>query len=442
MEVHTMKKKPVDLSRSEQGQSLIIIAAVFVGLVALAGLAIDGGNLFVERRQAQNAADASAVAGTRLIAEAIQTCDAIDLAAFDLEVHRTINHYAEQNGVSDTNGVAGDEVNDNVIGYYVDEDGITLLGQVGAGTLPLGTAGVHVAVKDAHETFFLPVIGIKEIPSSAPAMALTGVIKQTPPGQPLLPIAIPQIVVDELSGGEEWELHDTSTPMDAKDGEFCYTDEGGTEHCIEDSDAPHNAQRGWLNLNHNFNSKWLYSGDELNRTFERNVSDAGCPNQPGELPGLKGYASGLCPYAYPIFAGTTGGWDGDFIHGGDGAKEAALITIHREVCTKEEPGSILAPVFDAVYLRDEMITVFGDGAESPDGYPNGGGFSSAGGGSSDSYYYHIVGYVEVSCGGKKDAQHTLSGTFQKAVIQGGIDITGYSGPGSCTRMLMGVALWE
>jgi len=52
-----MKKKIIDLSRSEQGQSLVIIAAVFVGLVALAGLAIDGGYLLVQRRQAQNAAD-------------------------------------------------------------------------------------------------------------------------------------------------------------------------------------------------------------------------------------------------------------------------------------------------------------------------------------------------------------------------------------------------
>ena len=114
-----MRKKTVDLPRSEQGQSMIIIALVFVGLVVLAGLAVDGGNLFVQRRQAQAAADASTLAGTRLISHAIQTCSPIDMPAFDARLHRTINDYAEQNGIGDTNGIAGDEVNDNVVGYYV-----------------------------------------------------------------------------------------------------------------------------------------------------------------------------------------------------------------------------------------------------------------------------------------------------------------------------------
>ena len=84
-----MKKNTGDLARAERGQSMVLIALVFVGLVALAGLAIDGGNLFVQRRQAQAAADASAVAGTRLVSQAIQTCSPIDTAALDAEIDRT-----------------------------------------------------------------------------------------------------------------------------------------------------------------------------------------------------------------------------------------------------------------------------------------------------------------------------------------------------------------
>jgi len=444
-----MNKKIVDLSRSEQGQSLIIIAAVFVGLVALAGLAIDGGNLFVERRQAQNAADASALAGTRLVTQAIQTCAAIDMPAFDAEVDRTINRYAEQNGVTDTNGVAGDEVNDNVIGYYVDKDG-TSLGQVGeTGELPLGTAGVRVEVKDAHETFFLPVVGIKEIPSSAPAMALTGVVKQFPGGGPLLPIAVPKQVTDAVGTDEEWEV------LDNLDGQFCYTDKEG-EHCIEDQDLPRNAQRGWLNLNHIFNIGYLdgdsIDDDFLNRTFEKSADDSDCPKvplKPGErpedksdLPGLKGYASGLCPYSLPIIAGPTGdlegdGRYGDFIHGLSGATVAGMRAVYEGYAGQ----TVYAPVFDQVYLREEMVAEFEDGAASPYGFSNGGGFASAGGGSGDSYYYHIVGWVAV---GVKDTQdnHILYGTFQKAVVSGGILPSGYSGSGACTAMVHGIALWE
>lgn len=47
---------------SERGQTLIIIAIALIGLVGLAGLVIDGGNVFLDRRKAQNAADSAALA--------------------------------------------------------------------------------------------------------------------------------------------------------------------------------------------------------------------------------------------------------------------------------------------------------------------------------------------------------------------------------------------
>jgi len=437
-----MKEKIIDLSRSERGQSLVIIALVFVGLVALAGLAVDGGNLFVQRRQAQNAADASALAGTRLVSQAIQTCDSIDMAAFDAEVDRTINHYAEQNGVSDTNGVAGDEVNDNVVAHYVDKDGNSL-GQVGeTGDLPVGTAGVRVQVVDAHETFFLPVIGIEEIPSSAPATAMTGVVKQLPAGNPLLPIAIPKQVADELEPDQEWEM------LDNKDGEFCYTDETG-EHCVENLDAPYNAQRGWLNLNHNFNRSYLAHDDDLNRTYEKSADASGCPKDPrtppqdkSDLPGLPGYASGGCPYALPIFSGPESGLsaelDGDFVHGNSGAMSNGVRAVYEAFA---KYGGGLAPVFDQAYLSEEMVDTFDDGAECPDGFPNGGGFSTAGGGGA-AYYYHVVGFVSIAGDPKDKNNHVVYGEFQYKVIAAGIDITGYTGTGACSPLLYGIALWE
>jgi hypothetical protein len=47
----------------ERGQALIIVAFAAVGLFAFAALAIDGGTVFARKRQAQNAADAAALAG-------------------------------------------------------------------------------------------------------------------------------------------------------------------------------------------------------------------------------------------------------------------------------------------------------------------------------------------------------------------------------------------
>ena len=53
-----MRQKP-----SERGQVLIIVVLGMVGLIAITALAIDGGNAFLDRRNAQNAADTAALAG-------------------------------------------------------------------------------------------------------------------------------------------------------------------------------------------------------------------------------------------------------------------------------------------------------------------------------------------------------------------------------------------
>ena len=49
--------------RNERGQALIIIVFSIIALVGVTALAIDGGNVYAERRRAQNAADAAALAG-------------------------------------------------------------------------------------------------------------------------------------------------------------------------------------------------------------------------------------------------------------------------------------------------------------------------------------------------------------------------------------------
>jgi hypothetical protein len=48
---------------TERGQALIIIVFAIVGLIGITALAVDGGNAFLDRREAQNAADTAALAG-------------------------------------------------------------------------------------------------------------------------------------------------------------------------------------------------------------------------------------------------------------------------------------------------------------------------------------------------------------------------------------------
>ena len=48
--------------RSESGQVFVILVLVLLGLIGFTALAVDGGMVYSERRRAQNAADAGALA--------------------------------------------------------------------------------------------------------------------------------------------------------------------------------------------------------------------------------------------------------------------------------------------------------------------------------------------------------------------------------------------
>lgn len=51
------------MNKFENGQTIVLIVIVMVGLIAIAALLVDGGNAFFNRRDAQTAADAGALAG-------------------------------------------------------------------------------------------------------------------------------------------------------------------------------------------------------------------------------------------------------------------------------------------------------------------------------------------------------------------------------------------
>ena len=53
----------------ESGQTLVLVALMLVGFVAMLGLVLDGGNIYFQRRRMQNAADAGAIAGAVVLAK-------------------------------------------------------------------------------------------------------------------------------------------------------------------------------------------------------------------------------------------------------------------------------------------------------------------------------------------------------------------------------------
>ena len=61
----------LDLRRKRQaGQTAVVVALTFVVLIAFAGLAIDGGHVYLVNRRAQNATDTAALAAAKQLANA------------------------------------------------------------------------------------------------------------------------------------------------------------------------------------------------------------------------------------------------------------------------------------------------------------------------------------------------------------------------------------
>jgi len=110
------------LRHPEAGQALILVLLAMVGLLVVAGLAIDGGTVYLERRRMQNASDAAAREGARHL-YLWQTKVAYPDTDGERILLEAVCRVAERSGVADTDGIAGNAVNDNVTAYYVDSIG-------------------------------------------------------------------------------------------------------------------------------------------------------------------------------------------------------------------------------------------------------------------------------------------------------------------------------
>jgi len=411
----------MNVVQEERGQIVILVVVALVALLAMIGLAIDGGQALALRRSAQNAADAAALAGAREIGQIVARCQS-GSAANDQKVWNAVVQFAVQNGIQPD---AGDEIE----AWYMDRTE-TPLARVGSGFIPTGATGVSVVLTATRPTAFLQVVGESQMKVGSRALAMTGPVVQFPGG--ILPIAVPLQVVQSLSPNERFVVIETNQHHG---GMFCTDRNGngrfdeGIDICIGDPSS-HNAHRGWLNLNYIYNTQHLQRADPNYRTFERQVPNRPCGPNPNTSTddGLQGWASGGCPYPFPIFAGNVGYTNGDFIHGDPGARQSSLMEI-----SHYEGQIAYVPVFDYIYTSDYMAAHF----PAPEGI----GWPRAGGGGS-AFLYHIVGFTAVRVG---DVQgHTLVGSFQEALIGEGTLQPGYGvGSGVCQPLIaQGVALWR
>jgi Flp pilus assembly protein TadG len=400
--------------QTERGQSLVIVAAAMVGLLALTGLAVDGGNLFWQRRRAQNAADAGAMAGTRVLAMMIATCQDGD-SADDAQIAQAVAELVAANEFSASGG-------STISAWYVNKDS-QRLGTVSGGAIPISSTGVEVQVDADVATYFLTVVGIDSNPVGATATAMTGRIIQLTGG--ILPIAVPDEALGGLDPGEDFIVfennHDTG-------GMFCTN----KANCIGDPSTD-DAHRGWLNLNYIYNISHTLQADPLYRTWEQQVPNRGCGPYPEKSidDGIVGWAGDGCPYPFPIIAGNPGQTNGDFIHGSPGARQSSLS----EIVQTWNGSVVYAPVFDYVFTSDYMDANF----QQPEGI----GWPVAGGGG-DAFLYHVIGFIGVLIDDPNRHDKRLQGEFQHVLTGDGVISTdlGFD-PNNCTPLsLTGINLWK
>jgi Flp pilus assembly protein TadG len=166
----TKRTRPAGDRGQQEGQTLVLVAVALVVLVLFAAIAADASDAYFGRRTAQNAADAAALAGGRALGEQSNNGSYNDDA-----IKAAMDDFAEQNDVLDTNASPADEVNDNVVGYYLDENGDHLT------EVPIGTAGdafaaeawgIEAVTTITAPTFFGGIIGLDGMPVHATAAVM------------------------------------------------------------------------------------------------------------------------------------------------------------------------------------------------------------------------------------------------------------------------------
>jgi hypothetical protein len=166
----------------EPAQVVVLFALGVLGFVGLLGLVLDGGNLYVQRRTGQTAADAAALAGTRALMQAPATAGGQAITS----VSQAVCDYAQLNAFGVRPEVSR--------AYFVRSDGATQTGtnivssplscpapgsvpaSYPAGTIPTDAAGVHVDVRIPFSTYLVGIIGVPNLAAEGHATGQVGVL--------------------------------------------------------------------------------------------------------------------------------------------------------------------------------------------------------------------------------------------------------------------------
>ena len=140
----------------EYGQSVVLVALMLVGLIAMLALVLDGGNYYTQRRIAQVAADAGALAGAREFCVSENSAAAIN-QAFEYAV----THNEADNAIVTFDSGSGDVTVEASITF-----GTFFLGILGHPELT-AVASATAACDPASSAFVMPIAWSCKTPSGA-----------------------------------------------------------------------------------------------------------------------------------------------------------------------------------------------------------------------------------------------------------------------------------
>lgn len=129
-------------NKTEKGQVLLLMVFGLVGLIALTGLAIDGGNAFSDRRQAQNAADAAALAAAMAKANN-------DAGFANVGYARAASNDYQDDALHD----------------------VTVVSPPTSGFYAGNSEYVQVTITSTVETYFAPIVGVNTVTNLVQAVA-------------------------------------------------------------------------------------------------------------------------------------------------------------------------------------------------------------------------------------------------------------------------------
>ncbi len=163
-----MTNTAADPRSGERGQALALFGGGLAALLLVAGLVLDGGLAFVNRREAQNAADLAALAGTQAVADFH-----VEGVGTGATVYRAIDEAARANGCTPDGSVPCTWTARYVRPTTGYETEVVGTGVRPEGIIPPTAQGVEVTIARAPGAFFLRIIGQADWDISASATAVT-----------------------------------------------------------------------------------------------------------------------------------------------------------------------------------------------------------------------------------------------------------------------------